>query len=803
MSIVQGLNQEQSAAVQHISGPLLILAGAGSGKTRVLTHRIAYLMEQGINPYNILAVTFTNKAANEMKERVERLLGHAGEGLWIGTFHSICVRILRREVEKLGYKSNFVIYDDTDQLTVIKEAMKELDIDPKAISPRAALSAISNAKNELITPDVFKEGAAGFFEGMVAKVYTIYQKILQANNAADFDDLIMLTVQLLRKYPAVKEYYQNKFQHILVDEYQDTNHSQYVLVNLLAEKYRNLCVVGDPDQSIYGFRGADIRNILSFEEDYRDAKVVKLEQNYRSTEQILDAAHHVIVKNTERKDKRLWTAKGKGEHLNLFRANSDKEEAFFVASQILKLKRDHSYDYSDFAILYRTNAQSRVLEDALMQSRVPYKVVGGLKFYDRMEVKDVLAYLRLIYNPADDVSFRRIINRPRRGIGDTSLDRLAEYASMTGLSLFEAAGKVNEIPQVRGKAGTSFLAFHKMMTGFIATQDEVRVTDLTRQLIETTGYLKDLETEGTIEAQGRIENLKELVSGMEEYIRSGQGYTLGSYLEDVALVSDIDTVDESEAGVFLMTLHTVKGLEFPVVFLTGMEEMVFPHSRSLEDDSEMEEERRLCYVGITRAMERLYLSCAISRMTFGQFKNNPPSRFIMDIPPQLFGLDIEEEEDDDNEDYFEDVDNYYNKKSSPEKMAPYQGGRMSPTSPQTGAATPPWASLTPGTAKMPGGAPTVPTSGNWPGGGNHPSGKMSGGASISQGSTGGATTAGASAKNDRFGKYSGGEKVKHPKFGVGTVVGVRGEGEQQELDILFPGNGIKKLLLAYAPIERV
>ena len=834
MNILQGLNTEQQAAVTQVDGPLLILAGAGSGKTRVLTHRIAYLIEQGINPYNILAVTFTNKAAKEMKDRVERLLDHTGEGLWIGTFHSVCVRILRREIEKLGYKSNFVIYDDSDQLTVVKEAMKELNIDPKSVNPRAVLGAISNAKNELVRPETYAQGALGFFESHVAKVYTVYQKLLKANNAADFDDLIMLTVELLKKFEPVKEYYQDKFKFILVDEYQDTNHSQYILVKLLAAKYRNICVVGDPDQSIYGFRGADIRNILSFEQDYPEAKVVKLEQNYRSTGNILDAAHHVIVKNTERKDKRLWTAKDKGENLTLFRTNSDKEEAFYVVSQILNLRKEHSYDYSNFAILYRTNAQSRVLEDALMQSRVPYKVVGGLKFYDRMEVKDIIAYLRLIYNTDDDVSFRRIINRPRRGIGDTSVERLGEYAAEAGISMFEAAGKVNDIAAVRGKAGASMLAFYKMISEFTAVKDELRVTELTKKLLDTSGYLKELEGENTIEAQSRIENIKELISGMEEYIRSGQGYTLGSYLEDVALVSDLDTVDDGETGVFLMTVHTVKGLEFPVVFLTGMEEMVFPHSRSIEEPSEMEEERRLCYVGITRAMERLFVTFSLSRMTFGQFKNNPPSRFIRDIPPELFGFEVEEEPDNSLV-YVDDDDSFSGgsrRRSTGLTMSPHTS-KAAPTSSFGSGATGGGVVNNPGTMRpgtMPGagkmpGTGGITSTGSIPGAGATGSNAISGtGAMPGTGTIRGmgtppgvgaragidrenmvsaANTVPGASKSDKFGKYSGGEKVKHPKFGIGTVVGVRGEGEGQELDILFPGTGVKKLLVAYAPLQRV
>ncbi|AZR72061.1 ATP-dependent DNA helicase PcrA [Anoxybacter fermentans] len=716
MKILQDLNDKQREAVEHLTGPLLILAGAGSGKTRVLTHRIAYMIYKGISPYNILAVTFTNKAANEMKERVKRLLGYEGEGLWIGTFHSICVRILRKEIEKLGYKGNFVIYDTSDQLTVIKEVMKELNIDTKKFNPRAIQATISNAKNELIGPEEFANNVGDYFEEIVSKIYKPYQDFLKENNALDFDDLIMVTVELFKKYDLVKKYYQNKFKYILVDEYQDTNHAQYVFVNLLAQRHRNLCVVGDPDQSIYGFRGADIRNILSFEEDYPDAKVVKLEQNYRSTERILDAAHHVIVKNVNRKEKRLWTKKGQGEDLTLFEAVSDKEEAQYVVSEILKLRRKHGYNYSDFAILYRTNSQSRVFEDVLMKNRIPYKIVGGLKFYDRMEIKDVLAYLKLIYNPADDLAFMRIINKPRRGIGNTSLNRLAQFAAKSGISMYEAAGKVDQISNIRGKAKSGLKEFYQMMEILRSFRDDLKVTDLTRRVLDKSGYLKDLESEGTIEAQTRIENIQELFSVMEEFIRSGQGYTVGSFLEEVSLTTDLDEVDEAEDGVLLMTLHTVKGLEFPVVFMTGMEEMIFPHARALDSESELEEERRLCYVGITRARELLYMTLAKSRMVFGQIKYNPPSRFINDIPPELFGLTLEDEP--------------AQEMKEPEELE--------------------------------------------------------------------------AASSGKFAQYVGGEKVRHPKWGIGTVVGVRGQGKNQELDILFPKpHGLKKVLLEYAPIERV
>lgn len=767
-SCYRHLNPEQQQAVFTSNIPVLILAGAGTGKTTVLTNKLHFLLQfvnsyqsknlptgvssddltimadwlkrtnsnlltspkmqkliiNGVRPDNILAVTFTNKAANEMKERVEQLLGHKGDGLWIGTFHAICVRILRREVEKLGYASNFVIYDSADQQTVVKEILKELNIDPKQFKPQAILAKISNAKNELIDPKAYGNTIGDYFEQIVDKVYFAYQKMLKSLNALDFDDLIMKTVELFQQYPRVREYYQDRFQQILVDEYQDTNHAQYVLINLLAQKSRNICVVGDPDQSIYRFRGADIRNILDFEKDYPNAKVIKLEQNYRSTERILDAAHHVIVKNEGRKDKRLRTDKGLGEYLNLFKASSDREEAEYIVTQILDLYREKGFRYNDFAILYRVNAQSRIFEDLLIRNRIPYKVVGGLKFYDRMEIKDIISYLRLIYNPADDVAFLRVVNKPRRGIGQRSLEYLAEFANDAAISLYEAAGQVSQVSLIRGKANQSLLHFFEIIADIRSKREELTVTDLTKQVLTLTGYLENLEREGTIEAQTRIENIQELFSAMEEFMRSGQGYTVGSYLEQVALISDLDTLNNSDDGVLLMTLHAVKGLEFPVVFLSGLEEMIFPHAKALDDLAEMEEERRLCYVGITRAKEYLFMTHAITRLIFGQTKYNPVSRFVQDIPEELFGITPELER---------------------EELSSVEKARKRIIERETGAE-----------------------------------------------------------QIDNFLQYTGGERVKHPKFGLGTVVGVQGTGEDQELNIVFPQPiGLKLILLKYAPLQRV
>ena len=746
MSILAGLNTEQKEAVENIEGPQLVLAGAGSGKTRALTHRIAYMIDQGIRPYNIMAVTFTNKAANEMKERIRKLIGISSDGLWIGTFHSICVRILRKEVAKLGYSSNFVIYDSSDQLTATKQVMNQLNIDTKKFKPRAIHSRISNAKNELQNPKEYGSQAGDFMEEMAARVYERYQKLLKENNALDFDDLIMKTVKLFRKFPRVRDYYQDRFKYILVDEYQDTNHAQYTLIKLMADKYRNLCVVGDPDQSIYGFRGADIRNIMEFEKDYTDAQIIKLEQNYRSTERILDAAHYVIEKNANRKEKRLFTEKGKGDYISYYQAATDRDEAQFVVTEIKRQRELWGYNYSDFAILYRTNFQSRSFEDALMKNNIPYQIVGGLKFYDRMEIKDILAYLKTIYNPNDDISAERIVKK-LRGVGKTTLGRLLEFGEMHGLSLLQSIGELNKITTIRGgRARKKLLQFHKMMSEFIQVRDELPVTELTDKVLDKTGYVKDLEKEGTVEAQTRIENIKELYSVMEEFIQGTDGYTVGSFLEEISLATGQDNMEDEEPGVLLMTLHTVKGLEFPVVFMSGMEESIFPYQKAIDSgEDQLEEERRLCYVGITRAEEKLYLTNARRRMVFGSFKYNPASRFIGDIPEELFGQTVKEE-----------------KKSN-----------RSTSSTSTGRTS------------------------------SKRSGNAFGRSSQRGRVQGRIQKEGSGDSKDKFAKYNGGEKVRHPKFGKGTVVSAKGEGEDQELKIAFPAGGVKTILLRYAPIERI
>lgn len=642
--ILAGLNPEQRKAVEHFNGPLLILAGAGSGKTRVLTRRVAYLIEHyGVSPANIMAVTFTNKAANEMKERITALLGRIQDGLQVSTFHSFCVRVLRKESRKLDYENNFVIYDTADQLTLLKNVMKELNIDSEKYNPRAVLAEISRAKNELIGPEEYQERMGDYFQEITGKAYSLYQQRLQDSNALDFDDLIMKTVELFKKYPMVLEHYQDRFKYISIDEYQDVNTAQYQLVQLLARKYRNICVVGDPDQGIYGFRGADIRNILNFEEDYPDAEIIKLEQNYRSMGKILRAADSVIANNLSRREKRLWTEKGEGNNLKYYQAFDEKDEANYVSRTIKELQ-DKGYSYKDMAVLYRTNSQSRVIEDFLIRYGIPYQIIGGLRFYDRMEIKDLIAYLRVIYNPADDISLLRIINKPARGIGAGTVSKLTAFAAEKGLSLYEACLRVEENTALGAAYRNKVKGFINMMEDFRADSQELSVALLMQRVIQETGYEAELLAEGTIEAQTRLENIQELFSVMSSFQSETGENSLAAFLEEVSLVSDIDTMDEEGNHVTLMTIHSAKGLEFPVVFMVGMEEGIFPHANSMFDEEELEEERRLCYVGITRAMEELYLCSARERMRFGQYQNNAPSRFLSEIPAELISGVNEREE---------------------------------------------------------------------------------------------------------------------------------------------------------------
>lgn len=738
--LLNGLNPEQQSAVKATDGPLLLMAGAGSGKTRVLTHRIAYLIvEKRVNPYNILAITFTNKAAREMKERIGKMMGGAAEEIWISTFHSMCVRILRRDIDRLGFNRNFTILDSGEQQSVVKAILKDKNIDPKKFDPRAILGSISSAKNELIEPEEYAKTAGGYFEQVVSDVYEEYQKRLRRNQSLDFDDLIMMTIQLFSRIPEVLEYYQRKFQYIHVDEYQDTNKAQYLLVKLLATRFKNLCVVGDSDQSIYRWRGADIANILSFEKDYPNAAVILLEQNYRSTKRILLAANKVIANNMNRKAKNLWTENPEGNKLVYYRADSEQGEAQFVAGKIKELTRNGEYKLADIAILYRTNAQSRVMEEVLLKSNIQYSIVGGTKFYDRKEIRDMLAYLRLISNPDGDLNLQRVINVPKRGIGSSSLDKIADFAAMHDLSLYQALDSI-ELIGLSPKITKAAREFHDMIRNYSQMQEFLSVTELVEDVLEKTGYREMLKAEKSLEAQSRLENLEELLSVTKNFEESNEDKSLIAFLTDLALVADIDSMDdegEKADSIVLMTLHSAKGLEFPVVFLIGMEEGVFPHSRSLTEEAEMEEERRLAYVGITRAEQTLFLTNAQMRTLFGRTNMNPASRFISEIPADLL----------------EGVE--------PEKKMSSPFGASGRSFASTGTA-------------FGNQAPRKPVM--------RPVAASTGGDTIG---------------------WKVGDKAEHGKWGIGTVVSVKGQGEGTELDIAFPSpTGIKRLLAKFAPIKK-
>ena len=645
MSIYDTLNPPQREAVAQTEGPVLILAGAGSGKTRVLTHRIAYLMdEKGVNPWNILAITFTNKAAQEMRERVDKLVGFGSESIWVSTFHSACVRILRRHIDNLGYDTNFTIYDTDDQKSLMKDVCRKMNIDTKIYKERSLLAQISHAKDELLTPDDMEMKAAGDYNmKKVASVYREYQAALRKNNALDFDDLIVKTVELFEKCGAVLEYYQERFKYIMVDEYQDTNTAQFKFISLLAQRYQNLCVVGDDDQSIYKFRGANIGNILGFEHVFPDARVIRLEQNYRSTRNILNAANQVIANNTERKAKTLWTENEEGSKVHFRQFLNAYEEAEYVAGEIGKLKRNGLGNYRDCAILYRTNAQSRIFEEKFIAANIPYKLVGGVNFYARKEIKDLLCYLKTINNARDDLAVQRIINVPKRGIGATTLGRVQDYADNMGISLYEALRVAEEVPSI-GRSLSKIDGFVTFIQMLKSKADVLTVEEILQEVIDSTGYVAELEAEDTEESRTRIENIDELISKTVAYQEAmeeqNQPATLSGFLEEVALIADIDTVDPDQDYVLLMTLHSAKGLEFPKVFMVGMEDGIFPSHMTISygDDGELEEERRLCYVGITRAMKDLTLTCAQQRMIRGETQYNRVSRFVREIPRELVDL---------------------------------------------------------------------------------------------------------------------------------------------------------------------
>lgn len=647
MSIYDTLNDRQREAVFHTEGPVLILAGAGSGKTRVLTHRIAYLIEEkGVNPWNIMAITFTNKAAGEMRERVDKIVGFGSESIWVSTFHSSCVRMLRRFIDRLGYDTNFTIYDTDDQKTLMKDICKRLDIDTKIYKERAIMAAISSAKDELIGPEEYEINVMGdFSKRKIALAYKEYQKELKKNNALDFDDLIMKTVELFQACPDVLEYFQERFKYIMVDEYQDTNTAQFKFVSLLAGKYRNLCVVGDDDQSIYKFRGANIKNILGFEHVFADAKVVRLEQNYRSTQNILNAANQVIRNNLERKTKTLWTENEEGEKLHFRQFMNAYEEAEYIVGDISKKVREKDGEYRDMAILYRTNAQSRLFEEKFFMANIPYKLVGGVNFYARKEIKDLLAYLKTVDNARDDLAVKRIINVPKRGIGATTLSRVQDYASQESISFYDALRLAEQISSL-GRAAAKVAPFVTFIQTLRSKAEILSPSELLRDIIDSTGYVKELEAEGTEEAEARIENIDELITKVVSYEEENEEPTLSGFLEEVALVADIDSVDGDDNQVLLMTLHSAKGLEFPFVYLAGMEDGIFPSYMTItaDDPTEIEEERRLCYVGITRAMKDLTLTCAQQRMIRGETQYNKVSRFIKEIPRDLVELGREFQE---------------------------------------------------------------------------------------------------------------------------------------------------------------
>ena len=780
--LLNGMNPRQSQAVTTTQGPLLLMAGAGSGKTRVLTHRVAYLIEECyVNPWNILAITFTNKAAREMKERIHQLLGDVAESVWISTFHSMCVRILRREVETIGYSRNFTILDSSEQLALMKRIVKELNLDPKKHDPRGILAAISNAKNTMQTADDYASLAgADYFKQTVAKCYGRYQDVLRENQCMDFDDLIMNTIELFRQSPDTLRHYQNKFQYIHVDEYQDTNHAQYLLVNMLARGFQNICVVGDADQSIYGWRGADMQNILDFEKDYPDAQVILLEQNYRSTKNILKAANQVIENNVNRKKKNLWTENETGEKIQYYRGDNERHEAQFIVKEINDHIQKHGKNYGDFAILYRTNAQSRVVEEMLLKSSIPYKMVGGQKFYERKEIRDILAYLAMIANPQDSISFARVVNVPKRGIGATSVEKFREFAQLLGMSMLEACESV-ALSNVSGKAAKELAKFGEMMDGFAKMQSYLSITELTEEILAKTGYLEALKNENTIEANARIDNLNEFLTVTQafdqqfaqspEYENVEDDEKLSLFLNDLALVSDIDSLEEETSQVTLMTLHAAKGLEFPIVFLVGMEEGLFPLLRANDDEADMEEERRLAYVGITRAEEELYITNAISRTIYGRTQFNRPSRFVDEIEEELLepiGTYAKRQ--------LQSGDEFKTSFGQGMSAADFMKSRQNQSSAKSSST---YGNRTYGQTQ------------------NRPSYQKPQYQTIAKKTFPNTATPKANVS------WQAGDKVNHKKWGVGTVVKVHENNGDYELDIAFTGQGIKRLLASFAPIEKI
>lgn len=741
MSIYDTLNAEQQEAVFHTEGPLLILAGAGSGKTRVLTHRIAYLIEEkGINPWNILAITFTNKAAGEMRERVDDIVGFGSESIWVSTFHSTCVRILRRHIDRLGYDNNFTIYDGDDQKTLMKDVCKLLQIDTKTYRERTILSAISSAKDEMITPEEYELNAYGdFSKKKIAEAYKEYERQLKANNALDFDDLLVKTVQLFQTEPEILEYYQERFRYIMVDEYQDTNTVQFKLISLLAAKYKNLCVVGDDDQSIYKFRGANIQNILSFEKEFENTKVIKLEQNYRSTSTILDAANAVIKNNVGRKTKSLWTENGEGEKIQFRQFDTAYDEAEYIVGDIRERVDHGKASYCDHAVLYRTNAQSRLFEEKMITANIPYKIVGGINFYARKEIKDLLAYLKTIDNGRDDLAVRRIINVPKRGIGLTTVNRITEAAQQRGISFYEALCSADLVPGL-GRSISKLESFAAMIEHFRNESERLSIQELVEEILDETGYVEELKAEGEVEAEARLQNIDEFLNKIAAYEESCEEEfpTLSGFLEEVALVADIDSLDEESDYVVLMTLHSAKGLEFPYVYLAGMEDGIFPSYMTItaDDPTEIEEERRLCYVGITRAKKELAMTCARKRMIRGETQYNKMSRFLKEVPPKLLstGKIVEKEE-----------------MELPKQNAYFQAKQSFQSKPFTMAKP------------------------------------------VQQ----------FGVKSGEGLSYGVGDRVRHMKFGEGTVTAITEGGRDYEVSVDFDSAGTKKMFASFAKLQKV
>ena len=764
-NLLEELNNKQKEAVENTEGPVLVIAGAGSGKTKVLTHKIAFLIqEKQVKPWNILAITFTNKAANEMKQRVENLLSDSSNDIWMGTFHSICVRILRRYIDRIGFDSSFIIFDTSDQRTLVKDCLKELKVDDKLFTDRAVLSEISNAKNEMLEPKAYSvKYANDFRKETIGKVYELYQKRLRENNAIDFDDIINYTIKILTENQDVLEYYTEKFKYVLVDEYQDTNKAQFMLISILASKYGNITVVGDNDQGIYSFRGADISNILNFERDFPGTKIIKLEQNYRCTGNILKAANAVIKHNETKYDKKLWTENNEGNIPCIYSGDDEYDEASYIINQIRFLKTEEYFKFSDFAVLYRMNSQSRAIEDILRREDIPYKIIGGLKFYERKEIKDIIAYLRLIFNPSDNMSLKRIINEPKRGIGKTSLDNIAKISEETGNSMYDIIKNAEKYRLNRVYLNSR--EFIEAIEELRSKKDNMLISDLIKETLKKTGYTKALELENTVEAETRIQNLDEFLTVAIEFEEESADNTLAEFLEGITLSSDVDNLEDEEESVTLMTLHSAKGLEFPVVFLVGMEEGIFPGYKSIGEPKELEEERRLFYVGITRAKQYLYLTCAKRRTIFGSTSYNSISRFVKEIPSELL-------------DGYEEIVNSKNEETFNDSSYKWEYGKASGSKVKT--------------YKIDNNASEIK---------NVASNTNNNTNNFAFRTAESFLKSFESKKNVNIQEYEAGQRVYHKKFGEGTINKVEQEGDDLKVDICFDKVGNKRLMAKFAGLQ--